>query len=88
MFTAVQKRFTIEGYDRGQKFTYHRTIESLEEYVLVAQDRPQVDHFGRQLNGTRVLRSVTDMSDRVEFLALACSVPLSEIYAPVTLANE
>jgi Uma2 family endonuclease len=29
---------TTEAYDRGKKFEHYRTIDSLAEYVLVAQD--------------------------------------------------
>ena len=32
-----------EADDRGEKFEHYQTIESLAEYVLVAQDRPRID---------------------------------------------
>jgi len=38
---------TTEAYDRGEKFLHYRGIDSLQEYVLVAQDRVQVDRFLR-----------------------------------------
>jgi Uma2 family endonuclease len=39
---------TTESYDRGDQFDHDQSISSLNEYVLVAQDRPQVVHNTRQ----------------------------------------
>jgi Uma2 family endonuclease len=36
---------STEGYDRGIKFMKYRRIESLLEYVLVAQDKTHVEHY-------------------------------------------
>ena len=42
---------STESSDRGEKFTRYRQMESLQEYFLVAQDRPRVEPFYRQANG-------------------------------------
>src|SRR5205085_8761273 len=42
---------STEAYDRGLKFERYREIESFEEYVLIAQDRPSVDVFRKQSAG-------------------------------------
>ena len=39
---------TTEAEDRGDKFAGYRRLESLQEYVLVAQDRPHIEHYTRQ----------------------------------------
>jgi Uncharacterized protein conserved in cyanobacteria len=39
---------STEAYDRGEKFEHYQRIESLREYVLVAQDRPVVERYVRQ----------------------------------------
>jgi len=36
---------STESYDRGEKFEHYRRVESLVEYVLVAQDEPRVESF-------------------------------------------
>jgi Uma2 family endonuclease len=38
-------------WDRGEKFAQYWKLESLTDYVLVAQDRVRVEHFARQGNG-------------------------------------
>ena len=39
---------STEAYDRGKKTEFYRTIPSLREYLLIAQDRLHVEHFRRQ----------------------------------------
>lgn len=39
---------STEGYDRGEKFAHYRQLDSLQEYLLVAQDRSHVEHYVRQ----------------------------------------
>lgn len=77
---------TTEAYDRGRKFEHYKTIESLQEYVLIAQDRPQVDHFARQATGSPnptgqwLLTTFTELDAALELPALECQIPLAEIY--------
>src|SRR6476646_9554528 len=39
---------STEGYDRGEKFVHYRRLASLQEYVLVAQDKVRVERYTRQ----------------------------------------
>src|ERR1051326_2402053 len=41
---------STERLDRGEKRLAYQTIETLEEYVIVAQDRPEVTIFRRPTN--------------------------------------
>ncbi|MBI3958957.1 MAG: Uma2 family endonuclease [Chloroflexi bacterium] len=78
---------STEAYDRGEKFAHYRYLESLQEYVLIAQERMRVEHFARM--GSQWL--LTAYSNPDEILALPsieCAVPLSEIYARVELSTE
>ena len=40
-----------ERYDRGKKFQHYRELESLQEYILIAQDSPHIERFVRQESG-------------------------------------
>jgi len=44
-----------EGFDRGKKFEDYRQLETLEEYVLIAQDRISVECFRKNSEGLWVL---------------------------------
>jgi Uma2 family endonuclease len=46
---------TTAAFDRGDKFADYRTIESLEEYVLVNQEKMGVECFRRNSEGLWVL---------------------------------
>ncbi|MCL4834851.1 MAG: Uma2 family endonuclease [Caldilineaceae bacterium] len=78
---------STEAYDRGGKFAHYRYLESLQEYVLIAQDRMQVEHFARR--GSQWLLTAYNRPDEVLALpSIECALPLQEIYARVELAAE
>lgn len=54
-----------ESFDRGQKFAEYRKLASLRHYVLVSQDRIQVDHYEKQADGLWLLRPLDHASDRL-----------------------
>jgi Uma2 family endonuclease len=41
-----------ERYDREEKFSYYRTLPSLQEYVLVSQDERMIEVFRRPARGS------------------------------------
>jgi len=74
---------STEAYDRGGKFAIYRTLSSLREYVLVAQDRVSIEVFTRQ-DGDRWLLTACDRpDDEAIFDSIQCRVPLREIYEGV-----
>jgi Uma2 family endonuclease len=79
---------STEAYDRGDKFEHYRSIPSLREYVLVAQDRMRVEHFERQAKGKWLLTTFRSAESPVVFPALEIEIPLAEIYAQVELPAD
>jgi Uma2 family endonuclease len=72
---------STEAYDRGEKFLRYRTqIETLQEYVLVSQHRPLVEHYVRQPDGSWSYFSATGLDEAVDLVSIGCRLPLSEIY--------
>jgi Uma2 family endonuclease len=71
---------STEKYDRGAKFGHYRQIPSLEEYVLVAQDRPLVERYVRQADGSWVLTIFEGLSATFAFASIPARIPLAEIY--------
>lgn len=75
---------STEAYDRGEKFAQYRQLDSLVEYVLVAQDKMRVEHFRR--HDSQWLLTALDGADAVLTLeSIGCTVPLGEIYEKVEL---
>lgn len=78
---------STEAFDRGEKFLrYRRHLESLTDYVVVAQNRPLVEHFERQTNGQWVIAATaTDLSDSVALTSIGCTLGLRDIYDRIVL---
>jgi Uma2 family endonuclease len=74
---------TQPEYRFGGKFAVYRTLPSLREYVLVAQDRLSVEVFTRQDAGRWLLTAYSGPDDEAVFDSLQCSIPLREIYEGV-----
>ena len=76
---------STEDYDRGSKFEHYRTLESLREYVLVAQDKAQVVHYVRQADDTWLLSEVSGLEGRVALPSIDAELIMAEVYAKVNL---
>lgn len=70
--------------DRGEKFDRYRQLASMREYVLVFQDRPEVQTFFRRDDGTWLLRVVTGASSAVRLNALDIELNTDDVYRGVT----
>jgi Uma2 family endonuclease len=77
---------STEAYDRGEKFAIYRALSSLQEYVLVAQDRLSVEVFTRQRDNRWLLAAYSTPEDEVAFDSIQCQIPLREIYDKVRIA--
>ena len=78
---------TTEASDRTWKLAHYRHLESLAEYVMVAQDRFQVEQYVRQPDGAWLFREYQSPDDTLRFPSLGCEIPLSEIYYLVEMAG-
>ena len=79
---------TTEAYDRGKKFSLYRTLGSLQEYVLVSQDRVQVECFKRQSAGQWLLTAASRPDDAVCLDSVGCTLPLADIYEDVAAPGD
>ena len=71
---------STEAYDRGKKFVSYKSIESFEEYLLVAQDRPYITHYLRQPDGSWSRTDVEGLDNEIELSSISCKLSLREIY--------
>jgi len=79
---------STEAYDRGKKFGHYRRIESLAEYLLVAQDTPRVERYLRQPDGDWLLHEAARMEDTVSLPTIHCELRLAEVFDGVDFAEE
>ena len=76
---------TTEAYDRGEKFAHYRLLESLAEYVLIAQDRCRVERFTRQPDGQWLLSEARDLGEAIALPSVGSQLTLAEVYERVKL---
>jgi Uma2 family endonuclease len=77
---------STEGYDRGEKFFHYQQIPSLQQYVLVSQDRPLVEIYTRQTDGSWRYEAFSGLAATATLASVEATVPLAELYRDVTSA--
>jgi Uma2 family endonuclease len=73
------------AYDQDIKFGYYRTIESLTEYLLVAQDEHHVAQHIKQSDGRWLITDIRGLESKVELPSVGCVLALREVYDRVSL---
>ena len=75
---------STQRFDRNGKFESYRNLDSFEEYILVAQNEPCVEHFYKNNKGEWIEATKLKSLDDVLILKnLPFQVPLSKIYQRV-----
>ncbi len=73
---------STEAFNRGNKFADYRQIETLEEYVLISQDKINVECFRRNEQKPWVLYPY-NAEDQVELASIGFQCNISELYEDV-----
>lgn len=71
------------AYDRGKQFQSYQRIESLKEYILVAQDERVVESFLRQPDGNWIYTKVEGINESLTLSSIDCRIELKDIYAKI-----
>jgi Uma2 family endonuclease len=79
---------STERYDRGLKFQHYRTIESLHEYMLIAQDKYHIERFTRQENNEWVLSEAIGIESSIPIASIQAHMRLDDVYEQVALTSE
>jgi Uma2 family endonuclease len=75
------------AYDRGEKFRAYRSIEALEEYVLIDQDKPYAEVFRKDGSGHWVLYP-TEAGEVLRLESVGLTLSLAEVYEDVTFGDR
>ncbi len=79
---------STENYDRGKKFEHYRTIETLQEYVVVAQDRIHIEHYIRQDNYRWLLVDFFAPDQTVQVGAINCTLAVELVYENIVFDSQ
>ncbi|MBL8152650.1 MAG: Uma2 family endonuclease [Anaerolineae bacterium] len=78
---------STERYDRGRKSEQYRRIDSLQEYLLVAQDRPHVEQYWRQTQGW-LFQDVAGLDSQISLASIGCTLSLQAVYQKVSFDTD
>lgn len=73
------------GYDRNEKFAHYRKLETLREYVLIAQTGYRVEHYLRQSDGNWLLSEIDQIGEIISLSSIECTLALSDVYEKVEI---
>jgi len=74
---------STESFDRGRKFAYYRTIDSLQDYLMVSSERISAELYTRQPDGRWVLTAADQPRDSIEIPSIGCILTLAALYEKV-----
>nr|WP_249099590.1 Uma2 family endonuclease [Argonema galeatum] len=74
------------GFDRGDKFTHYRRIETLREYILINSRRINVDCYRLNERGIWELHPYEE-GEEIHFTSVDFHFPIALLYEDVQLPN-
>lgn len=74
---------STEAYDRGKKFLNYRHLDSLQAYVLIAQDEARVEYYRRGTAKEWVLTEVSGLEAVLNLTLIDCQLALADVYDKV-----
>jgi Uma2 family endonuclease len=79
---------TTEGHDPGAKFEDYRKLDSLKEYLLVAQKKHHVEHYVRQPDNQWLLSETESLQDIIHLPSINCNLAVADIYEKVDIVTK
>lgn len=80
---------STEAFDRGDKLLrYQKYNPTLTDYLLISQDRPQIEHFRREKDGSWKYTIHEGMKAVVKIDAIKCRLKATEVYKRVKFEAE
>ena len=75
------------AYDREEKFSHHKQLASLQDYILVAQHKFSVEHYRRQ-DQYWEHTELCAPEDMLILASIECKISLHDIYMRVIISES
>ncbi len=79
---------STQEFDKDEKFTIYRKIQSFREYVLVWQDKARIVSYYLNDDGQWEFNDVTGLDSSITLKSIDCTLPLADIYQNVTFEES
>ncbi|HYW18961.1 MAG TPA: Uma2 family endonuclease [Nodularia sp. (in: cyanobacteria)] len=86
IFEVLSK--STSSRDRGDKFTYYRSIPELQEYILIDQYQIHIEQFSKTPEGNWLLRESDNENGVLTLASANCQIPHRQIYERVKFENQ
>ncbi len=70
-------------YDKGQKFTLYRDIDSLREYILIDSMSFRVEHYFKNEDSSWTLKDYRTIDAKLNIETISADLLLSDVYVDV-----
>ncbi len=80
IFIAEVLSNSTKNYDRGEKFADYRTISSFQEYLLIDQKKPHVEHYIKQSENQWLFMEYDNLGDQFTLSSIGVEVNLADLY--------
>ncbi len=74
--------------DRGDKFTYYRSIPEFQEYILIDQYQVHIEQFSKTPEGNWLFKESDDEAGILTLVSADCQIAHRQIYERVNFENQ
>ena len=74
--------------DHNAKLEEYTQLESVQEYLLIAQDEAKVQHYLRDISGKWVYTLISGLDKTLELPSIGCILVLADVYEQINLEND
>jgi Uma2 family endonuclease len=72
---------STQKVDEGIKFEEYRSLDSLQSYILVSQDRPMIVLYERHEKDLWRINTIEGLDQQIHIPSIDVTLPLSQVYA-------
>ena len=71
---------SMASFDRAEKFLSYQSLDSLDEYVLISQEKAAVEQYIKREDGNWIFQATIGLESSVKFASIETTLALQEIY--------
>ncbi len=86
--TLIVEVLSPETNERGKKFQHYRTLESLQEILLMEQDIYRIEHYWRKNDSQWLLKDAIGIDASLDLPSIGCTLSLTDVYEKVTFESD
>lgn len=83
IFVAEVLSKSTKSYDRDEKFSAYRTIETFQEYLLIDQYQPHVEQYVKQESNQWLFTEYNSVDARIKLSSIPVEMYLAQLYENV-----